>query len=258
MEKLFTKIMMATALCFVGINGTMNAAESEIPTVPDRVFIEDFEIAPGETKLVEVWLESTVSWDMMFAKFELPEGLEFVPIDAEELPDTYTFEPVDGDSKMIALSTNFTNQEYWDPAQVNLYNNRPNIYSKYGCKIYYSPDPALMIVSELADFTFNTTLQIALMKVRASEGLASESTLTMYQSFFWTPQGGVVGAQEKVQVQGPATVAHIKRVNGLTAVDDIRVADTGDGLYYDMQGRAMTEPAGAGIYVRNGKKIVVR
>ena len=55
MENLFTKIMLASAMCFVSINGTMNAAESEIPTVPDRVFIDDFEIAPGETKLVEVW-----------------------------------------------------------------------------------------------------------------------------------------------------------------------------------------------------------
>ena len=46
-----------------------------------------------------------------------------------------------------------------------------------------------------------------------------------------------------------------------TAVEDVEAAPDerpGDGLYYDMQGRAVAEPTAAGIYVRNGKKVVVR
>lgn len=53
--------------------------------------------------------------------------------------------------------------------------------------------------------------------------------------------------------------AGIPRPN--TAVEDVEAVPAevpSDGLYYDMQGRAVAEPTEAGIYVRNGKKVVVR
>ena len=46
-------------------------------------------------------------------------------------------------------------------------------------------------------------------------------------------------------------------------VDDIDIdtgaaGDDGSGLYYDMQGRAVKQPTEVGIYIRDGKKIVVK
>ena len=57
-----------------------------------------------------------------------------------------------------------------------------------------------------------------------------------------------------------ANVYDPDKPNGNTAVEDVEAVpdeSPGDGLYYDMQGRAVAEPTAAGIYVRNGKKIIV-
>ena len=263
MKKIFTKVLLNAAIAVLCLTSNWQASAQGLQTVPDRVYIEDFEIEPGQTKLLEVWLESTVSWNMMYAKFELPDGLEMVNIDPEELPEGYTFEPVNnsqGYGNMIALSTNFGNYEYWDPVQVEHYENDPETYSQYGCTISYSPYPAFMIVSNLSDFTFNKTLQIALLKVRANDQLAQNATLSMTESFFWTPVGGVIGSEDKVQVTGAPTVTRVKRASGTSAINEVAVAKPAltDGAYYDMQGRRMAEPTAPGIYIHNGKKVVIK
>ena len=45
---------------------------------------------------------------------------------------------------------------------------------------------------------------------------------------------------------------------GSTAIRDIVSEDNNPGVLYDMQGRRVAEPSQPGIYVRNGKKIVVK
>ena len=124
MKKNSTVKLLAMAMCLGSAWGTVSAEEPEIPTVPDRVFINDFAIAPGETQLMEVWLENTVPWEWMYAIFELPKGLEMAAIDEGELPDDYTFD-ANGNSKgnehMVALSKNFANQEFWDEFKVGMY-----------------------------------------------------------------------------------------------------------------------------------------
>ena len=49
---------------------------------------------------------------------------------------------------------------------------------------------------------------------------------------------------------------HEMGYSGVEAIDTASVQC--DGAYYDMQGRRMAEPAQPGIYVRDGKKIVVK
>lgn len=43
-----------------------------------------------------------------------------------------------------------------------------------------------------------------------------------------------------------------------TAVSDITVAEQGAGIYYDLHGRRVAEPTQPGIYIRNGKKVIVK
>ena len=264
MKKNFTLRCAALALCLAGVSG-MCAAQDEIPTVPDRVFINDFAINPGESQLLEVWLESTVSWDLMYAKFELPAGLEMAAIDPEELPGGYTFVPVTqspkGYENMVAMSMNFCNQEFWIPAQVKAHEEHPETYSEYGAYMGYSPAPGFMIFSELGDFTFTGTNTIALLKVRATEELAEDAVMTMTESLFMTPKGASIGSGgsgEKIQVMGQPTVARIKRRPNHTAVTDVKVAGTqGDGVYYNLMGQPVSHPT-SGIYIHNGQKVVVK
>ena len=65
-------------------------------------------------------------------------------------------------------------------------------------------------------------------------------------------------AAEDVNVSRTKIVVH----EGTTGIDDVvaqedETLEEGDGLYYDLQGRATTRPV-RGIYIRNGKKIVVK
>ncbi|MBR1882570.1 MAG: peptidase M6, partial [Muribaculaceae bacterium] len=59
-------------------------------------------------------------------------------------------------------------------------------------------------------------------------------------------------------VSGEPTVARVKRRTP-TAITDIEAqpAQAGDGLYYNLMGQPVAHPA-AGIYIHNGKKVVVK
>lgn len=45
---------------------------------------------------------------------------------------------------------------------------------------------------------------------------------------------------------------------GIDEVEPEQISEKADGLYYDMQGRSVTNPAEAGIYIHNRKKVIVR
>ena len=265
MKKNSTIKLLAMAMCLGSAWGTASAEEPEIPTVPDRVFINDFAIAPGETQLMEVWLENTMPWEWMYAKFELPKGLEMAAIDEGELPDDYTFD-VDGSMKgyerMVALSKNFANQEFWDKEKIGQYEEEePGHYSPYMCQIDYSTAPGFMITGLWGHFNFNGTYQIALMKVKANDEFTEDGVIKMVESFFWTPAAGemlgALGSEDHTQVSGEPTVARVKR-RIPTAITDLEATPAqGDGLYYNLMGQPVTHPS-AGIYIHNGKKVVVK
>ncbi len=44
---------------------------------------------------------------------------------------------------------------------------------------------------------------------------------------------------------------------GTTAIQNIRQADSNDGVYYDLQGRMTASPS-KGVYIKNGKKVIVK
>lgn len=267
MKKNFTFKLLALAMCLGCAWGTASAEEPEIPIIPDRVFINDFAINPGETQLMEVWLENTVPWEWMYAKFELPKGLEMAAIDEGELPDDYTFDvdaSMKGYERMVALSKNFANHEFWDKEKIGMYEDEePGHYSPYMCQIGYSTAPGFLITGIWGHFFFNGTYQIALMKVKANDEFTEDGVIKMVESFFWCPSkdfpmGGALGSEDHTQVSGEPTVARVKRRTP-TAITDIEAqpAQAGDGLYYNLMGQPVAHPA-AGIYIHNGKKVVVK
>jgi hypothetical protein len=43
-----------------------------------------------------------------------------------------------------------------------------------------------------------------------------------------------------------------------TAIDSIATDNAGDNVIYDLQGRRVTTPAKKGMYIVNGKKVVMK
>ena len=282
MKKIFTyAVIMAAAIL-----SNLNAAGQEIIYSDDKVFIEDFEIAPGESKLVPVWMTSTYSWFFMWSIFEMPEGLEFEVLSPEDIdPSEFSLEAVydaysentqlPADKCMTAISTDFANTDFWLQSTIYYYHE---IYGKNYCSFlkFYNipindvnedgtpyPYNGSVILNIMNDglLTFNGTYKMALLKVRATEELKDESYIKFHQTYFicryYQP---VAGTTVDSQVFADATVTRVKRASGTSAIDEVAVAKPAltDGAYYDMQGRRMSEPAAPGIYIHNGKKVVVK
>lgn len=282
MKKIFTYAVLLVAVVLTSVNAT----SQEIIYSDDKVFIEDFEIAPGESKLVTVWMSSSYSWSYMWSVFEMPKGLEFEVLSPEDVDtgefsleavyDAYTPDrQLPKDECMTAISTNFANTDFWSQKSINYYKNRLgknycswlrfynipiNDVNEDGTPYRYNGSVVLNFINDDL-MTFNGTYKIALLKVRATDELEDESFIKFHQTLFIGKcHQPVLGTEVDCQVYAEAVQTRVKRAPGTSAISEVAATEVGqgDGLYYDMQGRAMTEPAGAGIYVRNGKKIVVR
>ena len=109
--------------------------------------------------------------------------------------------------------------------------------------------------------TFNGTYAMALLKLRATDELEDESFIKFHQTLFISKcHQPVVGTLVDSQVYAEATQTRVKRAHGTSAIDAVEAAKpaVSDGVYYDLQGRVVKQPTEPGIYILNGKKIVIK
>ena len=97
-----------------------------------------------------------------------------------------------------------------------------------------------------------------------TSGIASRSMLYTdnWTSFLEFAQGDVfpdatsmVGCGTNVDL--PVTLIDYQ-YNGSTAINEVEAAATGDNAYYNLMGQKFTGNMPAGIYIHNGKKVVVK
>ena len=109
---------ISTLVLLCGITAQAAAIQIE-----DSVYIESFGMRPGDTRFVEVFLDSSNPWVLLNTKISLPSGLEFVMITEDELEGTdYTMEHIfDPDAEKglvfvhesyVVLSNKFKDRDY--------------------------------------------------------------------------------------------------------------------------------------------------
>ena len=216
--------MCAAAMCL----GGADALAQGIDTIPDKVFIEDFSIAPGESKLIEVSAENyNCQWYVLLFHLILPEGLELEVINPEEIDsETYTLETIydivdqqwvktPEDQCMMAMSTNLGNPEFMDKLAKNYCEHNKTDYVNYA-NIAQNQDGSWWVEYQVitGHIRFNSTEKIALLKIHATEELAEEAEIRISPSVF----GGqcyiaAFGTETNAQVFGNETVTRVRRID---------------------------------------------
>ena len=252
MEAKIIKRMATAAACMLSLAVSPTVTAQEIVYSDDKVYVEDFSISPGESKLLEVWMTSTYPWHFMYSVFEMPEGLEFEVISPEELDtELFSFEPVydpdntgrqmPEDECMAALSKDFANIDFWTPGAISYWREArgkdfcsylyfdPRVISatnEDGTPYIYNGSVYFNIVSE-DDLTFNGTYRVILLKVHATEDLAEESYIKFHETFFLSPGNQpIVGSVIDTKVYGKETITKVMR----------RPAGNGSEIEGDMNG----------------------
>lgn len=136
--------------------------------------------------------------------------------------------------------------------------------------------PLLVFNSSTEDKTFllipTADPDLALTVAKEFKGTAEgkEFTADYYvctgKAFVWVKGAGKIGANkcwlEISKTSQPASSRTVSRSivhgNGTTGITTTDFTDETDGDLYDLNGRKVTEPKKKGIYIKNGKKVVIK
>ena len=89
------------------------------------------------------------------------------------------------------------------------------------------------------------------------------------KAFVWVMQAGTIAANRcwiEIIAQSGSTRSNTRSIVGggdTTGIDGQLTGDSidgndGDGSYYDLQGRKVAQPTRGGIYIKNGKKVIIK
>ena len=215
--------MCAAAMCLGGQRGLAQAPD----TIPDKVFIEDFSIAPGESKLVPVSIDNACWWYALHFRLDLPAGLEFEVINPEEIDkEAFTFETIydnkqEGlvlmpeDQCMMAMSTNFANPEFMD-TRARQYCEREKTAYDNGAEFIKAQDGTwwmYFFVVGSGHICFNGTQRIALLKLHATDELADDAEIHINKCVFAGQAYAAWGTGSDTQLCAKETVTRVRRVD---------------------------------------------
>lgn len=226
-----TRINVADIAAIVSIIlGTDAASNSMAKATPvasvvtneETLYIEPFSISAGEEKEIEVLMNNPVT-AITGIQFDLyiPEGFEIVNEDGYYWVD---------------LGSRTTTRKHVTP-EVNV-----------------QKDGALRVMtySNKGETFKGDSGDVFIITIKAADDLADGVYELAVKNIVLTPPGG-----DKDQVVYPADNSTTISV-GVTGIDDIVVdGNKADNVIYDLSGRAVENPT-KGIYISNGKKIIVR
>ena len=225
---------LAGAMCAAASLTGMNAS-AQFETITDKLFIDDFSIAPGESKVVEVNLENHVwAWDYLITAFTLPEGLSLEPLtEADFAPEEYTTEITEkwNDGCYAALSTAFGNAEYLAYGEQGLEQAKRlgQTYPVFDltCEMTPNGQYANIVIPSCSPYLFNCTHPVVLLKLKADERLSDDSTIEFKATIFEGRKGTALGETgESTRVNGTPTVCRVR----LVVEPEINADVNGDGV----------------------------
>ncbi len=91
----------------------------------------------------------------------------------------------------------------------------------------------------------------------------SDSNLSNVFGWYWGAQNGapfqIEGHKAWLVVPKSATSTRGFAIGGeATGIEMVSGDDEADAVYYDLQGRRVTKPTVKGVYIKNGKKVMVK
>ena len=257
MKKYYLKLA-AAALC---LSWSLSGMAYDYKDCNDKLVVEDFQIKPGDTKVVDVLIESSIPWTTLEADVLLPDGLELV---LPENGDIDQAEYVYNYGDFMALSTNF-----WDKSLISgpdaeqFKEGRKN----YSCAV--NPDCpkanasiSILIWAERPGFLImgNGTYSLGQLKLKATDKFVGGEMVLCPDGLWlvsYSTKEYFTGSPSDAEVGYMGEPYRVKVVLPPVGIEDVKAADASEGRTYDLQGRPVTGTPAPGIYVKQGKKVVV-
>lgn len=257
--KKFVLKMAATVLCMTAAA----SAGAQMTQVPDRMFINDFSIKPGDSQIVDVWFENTKPWTMLEAHIFLPDGLKFAKMEKGEIDsEKYVFDAIDD---VVALSLNF-----YDPTITcgewaeKFKDSERTEYPSANLQYLVKDDNHLVILLTCNNFRYGImgdgTYAMFQVKVQSAKDFTGGEISVCpdgvkYVSYDEnTLKQGEPSAAD-IDTYGQPYYAHVTLPP--VGIEDVKAAAAADSPIFDLQGRVVTGTPAPGIYVKQGKKVVV-
>ena len=207
--------MCAAAMCLGG------QSAQAVEYVEDKVFIEDFSIAPGQAVTLTMWIDNTCTWAYAMPTVDLPEGLVFEKFSPDEIDTehfTTHYVSVEGTSDYVALSNEFTDSSYMDEDYLSELAYQKKYYGDELETIalvdVYHKD-RYMLVNIMNDYigVHFGMYRLLQLKVRATEDLAAESVITTRVGFIGNKSQFYLGPEIDNNFDGTPTVTRVRRVD---------------------------------------------
>jgi hypothetical protein len=96
-----------------------------------------------------------------------------------------------------------------------------------------------------------------LLKYASAAVSTDGNQYVLYSDEFVKATGTIPAGRVYLAYSSPVRRLTIERNNSATAIEVVSDEDAGDEQWYDMQGRKINKPTKDGLYIKNGKKVVV-
>lgn len=96
-----------------------------------------------------------------------------------------------------------------------------------------------------------------LLKYASAAVSTDGNQYVLYSDEFVKATGTIPAGRVYLAYSSPVRRLTIERNNSATAIEAVSDEDAGDEQWYDMQGRKINKPTKDGLYIKNGKKVVV-
>ena len=106
----------------------------------------------------------------------------------------------------------------------------------------------------------NETLPTSWLKYASNDVTANGKQYVLYSGEFVRASGTIPATKVYLDLSGSSSPAraYVIMTNNTTAIEDVFIEEAdGDAKWYDMQGRRINKPTKAGLYIKDGKKVVV-
>ena len=190
-------------------------AQAQTIQTEDSVYIESFGMRPGDTRFVELYLDNSNPWVMLYTTITLPDGLEYLMITEDELEGSdYTMEHIfypdpDGGAMVFvheayaALSNKYKDHNYMLKDDY-YYNMPPNDWST--CLWWRLIDNKLRVVVDnyemyMVSMVTGEHFPMALIKVHATDDFQPMSTIQIDAPWYTNFIDAYTGQPSTTQVQ---------------------------------------------------------